>query len=183
MMRFALLALSLLCLSACVAVEDPVEAAPCQQEVYRHFDFWIGEWEVVQQPESKLKAFNSISPFVQGCAIKERYQTQSGYSGESLNWYDPQLQQWRQTWVDNAGTVLQLAGGLNEQGEMVLSGDQRRDERGAAIFDRITWTPLQNGHVIQLWETSLDQGKTWKTLFRGLYRPRAPFAVVPRQRF
>ena len=36
--------------------------------------------------------------------------------------------------------------------------------------ERITWTPNADGSVRQHWETSTDDGKTWKTSFDGLYR-------------
>lgn len=181
--RFSFLFVSLSLLSGCSVLQQWFVAKPCQDPVYRQFDFWIGEWDVAQAEGEKPKAFNSITPIVQGCALKERYHTQSGYTGESLNWYDPQLQQWRQTWVDNAGMVLHLAGGLNAQGEMVLRGDHRRDERGEPILDRITWTPTGFGDVIQLWQTSTDDGKTWQQLFKGIYQARQAPVFTPRQRY
>ncbi len=181
------LGLAVLGLSGCSTLQswlNPPPAPPCQEPVYRQFDFWIGQWDVVQEVGETASAFNEISAIVQGCALKEQYHTQSGFSGESLNWYDPQLGQWRQTWVDNAGTVLQLVGGLNVAGEMVLSGNQRRDEHGEPILDRITWTPQSDGSVVQLWQTSLDEGATWSQLFRGTYLPRTPArAEPPRQRY
>ena len=171
-------AVAVLSLSGCALLGSGV-AEPCSSPVYRAFDFWLGEWSVQREPTAaqsnaaKMPAASSeIGSIVQGCAIQERYKTDSGYSGESLNWYDPSLAKWRQTWVDNTGMVLQLAGGLNLQGQMVLSGDQRQDELGQTIQDRISWTPQLDGSVIQLWQSSADAGKTWEEVFRGRYLPR-----------
>ena len=59
-----------------------------------------------------------------------------------------------------------FAGGLDSQGRMVLSD---ATDSGSAPIQRITWTPLPNGRVRQLWETSTDHGVTWTTAFDGLY--------------
>lgn len=153
-------------------------AAPCSQPVYRQFDFWLGDWDVRRKGESEAKARNRISQIMQGCALKEAYSADSGYSGESLNWYDLETGQWRQSWVDNAGTVLQLAGGLNEQGEMVLTGRSRRDEQGELILDRIRWSPQPDGSVLQHWDSYSEQTQQWSLVFEGLYIRSATQAVV-----
>lgn len=171
--RLALL-LMLATLGGC-ALFQPKVIPPCSDAAYRQFDFWLGEWTVLRAAdESGDEAFSSISQIMQGCALQERYHTTAGYSGESLNWYDPELMQWRQTWVDVSGTVLQLSGGLNEQGQMVLSGNNRRDERDKPLIDRISWTPYDDGTVVQQWDISRDNGVTWERIFSGLYEPRRP---------
>ena len=40
------------------------------------------------------------------------YTTPTGYTGESFNIYDSARRVWHQSWVDNAGLLLQLDGGL-----------------------------------------------------------------------
>ena len=185
--RGGLLAVAVLSLSGCALFLGSGVPEPCSGPMYRAFDFWLGDWNVQREPSTtqssaaKLPdASSEISSIVQGCAVQEHYHTDSGYSGDSLNWYDPGLAQWRQTWVDNSGMVLQLAGGLNSQGQMVLSGDQRQDELGQAIQDRISWTPQRDGSVIQLWQSSADAGKTWEEVFRGRYvrKPAAPVTEI-----
>ncbi len=173
-LRYLLLLAGLIALSGC-ALFQPKIIPPCSEAAYHQFDFWLGEWNVLRAgDESGDEAYNSITPIMQGCALQERYHTSSGYSGESLNWYDPELMQWRQTWVDVSGTVLQLSGGLNAEGQMVLSGNNRRDERDKPLLDRITWTPYEDGTVVQQWDISRDNGATWERIFSGLYEPRVP---------
>ena len=95
-------------------------AGPCEGEAHRQFDFWLGEWEV-RTADGTLAGVNNISREHGGCVLHERYSTSRGYSGESLNVFDPSRKVWHQTWVDNAGTLLLLEGGLRGE-SMVLEG-------------------------------------------------------------
>jgi hypothetical protein len=48
-----------------------------------------------------------------------------------------------------------------------------RDGEAKTLVQRITWTPLPDGGLRQLWETSADAGSTWKTVFDGYYSRKA----------
>lgn len=80
---------------------------------------------------------------------------------------------WHQTWVDSQGSLMALAGGL-EDSRMVLAGDTPPPD-GKVVTNRITWEKLDDGRVRQPWETSADSGKTWSDAFVGLYsrKPQA----------
>jgi hypothetical protein len=67
------------------------------------------------------------------------------------------------------GTTHELEGGL-VNGAMVMEGDSLED--GKQLLNRITWTRRPGGKVNQLWEVSEDNGKTWKSIFDGMYHPR-----------
>ena len=73
--------------------------------------------------------------------------------------------------MDNGGTRLMLSGAFKD-GSMVLAGE--RTLQGAAVSDRITWTPNPDGTVRQHWEQSRDGGLGWGTVFDGLYTRVAP---------
>jgi hypothetical protein len=51
---------------------------------------------------------------------------------------------------------------------MVLEGTKARGGSGTSR-ERITWEKKAADKVRQLWESSTDEGKTWKVLFDGLY--------------
>ena len=136
----------------------------------RHFDFWIGEWEVTQ-PDGKVAGFSVIEAILDGRAIKESYRTTRLYRGHSYNIYNASESRWEQFWVDNTGLALHLMGGLNEAGQMVLQGD-RKDAAGKVVTDRITWTDNGDGSVQQVWESSEDGGKSWTLAFNGRYSPK-----------
>jgi hypothetical protein len=139
--------------------------AACATDAFRQFDFWLGAWNVHTQ-DGKLAGTNQITAEYDGCVLHERYQTGKGYSGESLNTYDPGSKRWHQTWVDNQGTLLLLDGGLRGA-SMVLEGETR-DSSGVATKHRITWTPNPDGSVRQHWESTDAAGK-WATAFDGKY--------------
>ena len=144
-------------------------ASACSDPGYRQFDFWLGRWSV-GQPGREAMAVNEITRAAQGCALQERYHNASGYTGTSLNLYDPESGTWSQLWVDNGGLVLHLRGGLDGEGRMVLSGE-RTARDGARVRDRITWAAVPDGTVRQVWDVSRDGGKTWENLFTGEYVP------------
>jgi hypothetical protein len=140
-------------------------AAPCDTPPFREFDFWLGEWRV-HTPDGKLAGTNRIEREYGGCVVHERYETERGYRGESLNMYDASRKVWHQTWVDNSGTLLTLEGRAID-GKMTLEG-QGVGTDGQSIRHRITWTPNANGTVRQLWE-STDAKGVWVTAFDGVY--------------
>ena len=51
---------------------------------------------------------------------------------------------------------------------MRLEGQRPGAKAGEVQLHRITWTPLPDGKIRQLWETSSD-GKAWSEAFDGLY--------------
>ncbi|MGH7557045.1 MAG: hypothetical protein ACREMD_04585 [Gemmatimonadota bacterium] len=146
------------------AQEDDAPSEACASREHRQFDFWIGFWEVTT-PEGEVAGTNEIDRVLDGCALRERWQGRSGMTGTSLNAYDPHTGTWHQTWVDDRGGLLLLVGGL-EEGSMVLSGEMR-DEKGPETH-RITWTPLDEGQVGQLWEVRRG-AEDWQVVFDGLY--------------
>lgn len=147
---------------------NAVAAAGCNTPEHGQFDFWVGEWEV-RTPAGKVAGINRITREYSGCAVREQYQSSSGYRGESLNVYDSGRRLWRQNWIDNQGGTLLLEGGLRE-GNMVLEG-QTIAVGGKPSRQRISWTPRADGTVTQLWESSLGDDQ-WSTVFYGIYRRR-----------
>jgi hypothetical protein len=139
--------------------------AACDSAPHRQFDFWQGDWEV-RTPDGKLAGVNRIEREYDGCVLHERYTTERGFKGESLNSYSPGRKAWHQTWVDNQGTLLLLDGGMRGS-SMVLEGETRA-ENGQITKHRISWTPNADGSVRQHWESTGAKGE-WSTAFDGLY--------------
>lgn len=142
-------------------------AAPCEAPEHHHFDFWLGEWNVVAPegaPEpGKALGRNRIERVAAGCGLLEHWTGASGFEGKSLNAWDAAAATWRQFWVGGDGTVLRLEGGLVD-GAMVMTGEL------GAQRQRITWTPRDDGGVTQHWQVSDDAGASWTTSFLGVYR-------------
>ena len=141
------------------------QPVPCTAAEHQVFDFWLGEWNV-HAANGKLAGTNSIKKEMGGCVLHERYDTGRGYRGESFNVYDAPRKVWHQTWVDSGGLLLLLEGGLRE-GKMVLEG-QTTGQDLKLTQHRITWTPVPDGSVRQLWETKGPDGE-WAVAFDGKY--------------
>lgn len=141
---------------------------PCSAEAHRAFDFWEGRW-VVRTAAGALAGHNTLSVILGECVLREHYTTPSGYEGFSFNAYDASRGSWHQTWMDNAGAVLQLDGGFLD-GAMVLEGETV-GPNGQVTTNRVTWSRMDGDpdRVRQHWETSTDGGSTWTTAFDGHY--------------
>lgn len=147
----------------------PSPSPACVAPEFRQFDFWLGKWNVTD-PQGKQLGTSEISRASEGCAVREQWTSARGTTGMSINYYDEADHQWHQDWVGGNGTILHLRGGL-KSGAMVLTGESRGGK--GTIINRITWTPLADGKVQQQWETSTNTGKTWKTIFVGIYEKQA----------
>jgi hypothetical protein len=141
--------------------------SPCLAPEYRQFDFWVGDWDVLD-PKGNVVGTNDITREYDGCVVQEHWVARGPQEqrGSSFNTYDPGTKQWHQTWVDSTGGFLLLDGAFTD-GRMVLEGEMRN--RRGLLKHRIAWTPLDGGRVRQFWETSADGGKTWNVAFDGTY--------------
>lgn len=145
----------------------------CATENHRAFDFWLGTWDVTAAGNDQPSATNMISRAHAGCVIREDYSTKGGYTGMSMSFYDAARKKWHQTWMGADGGALFIEGGLNERGEMVLSNRNTPYYEEGMKINRVTWTPKADGSVRQHWQASKDGGKTWSTVFDGLYVKQA----------
>ena len=147
-----------------------LNAYPClQDEKRRHFDFWIGEWEVYARGQKAGE--NSITLANGGCVIHESYTTAGNYSGQSMNYYDPIDQKWHQHWVGAMGDTYNYIETDKSEG-MLQFESKFMNRQGEISISRMTFTLNEDGTVRQLMESSTDEGKTWQIAFDGLYKPK-----------
>ena len=133
----------------------------------RQFDFWIGEWDLTWPDEGC--GTNSVQAILDGKVILETFSAapSAPLQGMSVSVYNPSLNIWQQTWVDNQGTYLDFVG-ASQEGRMIL-------ERTAIVGEKSTLqrmvfyniTPLQ---LDWSWEHSQDHGVTWEALWQIHYR-------------
>lgn len=150
--------------------DDEAPRRPCDEPERRAFDFWIGEWEVLD-PDGRRVGRNTITSLFDGCALLEEWRGESGHRGMSLNAWSPRTRAWLQTWVDSSGLVLELSGGPVDGG-MVLEGEAALPGPAEPVRrQRITWTLLDGDpdQLRQHWEASAAEGG-WETVFDGRYR-------------
>jgi hypothetical protein len=142
--------------------------SPCAAPEHRQFDFWIGHWDV-SDASGRLLGRNRIELVHGGCALLETWAGVSGFTGNSLSWYEPADRLWHQLWRDSVGLTLQLSGGFAD-GRMRMFAATR--EAATPIYNRITWTPLpEGGGLRHLWETSRNWGESWSQDYDLIYRP------------
>lgn len=154
------------------AILNKVElnAYPCLSNAEaRHFDFWIGEWDVFVNGNKVGE--NSITRAKGGCAIHENYITTRNYAGQSINFYSPVEKKWHQHWVGSAGDVYNYIETKREEGLLQFVSDFMTPQ-GNITLSRLTFTLNDDGTVRQLFESSTDDGKTWTPGFDGLYKKK-----------
>ena len=132
----------------------------------RQFDFWLGDWRV-EDAQGVHLGDNRVTAALGGSVLQEHWRGSKGGLGTSLNAWIPAVKAWRQTWIDSQGGMLVLEGGWKE-GAMVLEGEQPNPK--GPVRSRISWTPLPDGRVRQVWEQSTIGGKAWAVAFDGYYR-------------
>ncbi len=136
---------------------------------FTDFDFWVGEWNVYTNDENRtMLGTNRITKHHGDCLLKEDWQSASGGSGFSVNYYNGVTKTWRQVWVAN-GYSIDYTGGLNADGAMVLEGSIFNYANDAEQKFRGTWTPQADGSVVQRFDIYDAGNERWNLWFEGLY--------------
>lgn len=144
--------------------------SPCTGEAgFSDFDFWVGEWAVYTNDDDRnLVGHNSITKHHGDCLIKESWQSETGGGGFSINYYNSVRKEWRQVWVAN-GYSIDYTGGLNDDGAMVLEGAIYSYVQDVETPFRGTWSPQDDGSVIQHFDVFDPESQQWTVWFEGLY--------------
>lgn len=144
-------------------------AYPCENSAsHRQFDFWAGSWDVYDRNDNKAGQ-NTIRIVENGCVLEELWTSARGGTGRSLNFYNADTARWVQNWVSADGLIINIEGGIDEHGAMVMSGTSYYTASGAKNPFRGSWTLLEDGRVRQFFEESYDGGETWTPWFEGFY--------------
>jgi len=148
---------------------DPEEAASSPIPKTRQFDFWIGDWEVSWGESGR--GTNRVQAILDGCVILENFDGAPSIDlrGMSVTAYNPALEKWQQTWVDNQGNYFDFVGGYLD-GRMILSRDTVIE--GREVTQRMVWYNIRGDELDWNWERSHDGGKTWELLWHIHYRRR-----------
>ncbi|PKL82892.1 MAG: hypothetical protein CVV24_07805 [Ignavibacteriae bacterium HGW-Ignavibacteriae-3] len=146
--------------------------APCSSPESNQFDFWVGEWNLEWKDQSGniFNGTNSVRKILGGCVIEENF-TGGGnpaFKGKSVSVFNPALNRWRQTWVDNQGGYLDFTGAFTDD-KMVLSRSFQTTE-GEKIFQRMVFYNISSDSLTWDWEISADEGVTWSLKWRINYK-------------
>ena len=151
-MKRIALALALLP-SAAIAGQQPPS---CVGAHHRELDFWVGDWNARWQGGSGT---NHITRSYDGCVIEERFDGAPGMhlKGHSVSSYFARTGDWRQTWVDNEGGYIPLAGGPDAQGRFVLTTLRANDKM---LRTRMVFEDIRRTSFTWRWQKSND-GRVW----------------------
>lgn len=138
----------------------------CTTPESRQFDFWLGDWDL--ERSDGVRARVRVTSTHDGCVIQEDFDgtPASPLTGRSLASFDRETGGWKQTWVDNFGSWFAFSGGLDD-GRMTLTATYVN--AGKTSLHRRVWSAITADSFEWSWETSDDEGKTWRTAwkFRG----------------
>ncbi len=132
---------------------------------YRQFDFWIGDWEVMD-PANRQVGTNSVKLLEDGCIVEENWTSAGGGTGKSFNFYNPITHKWHQSYMDNQGSNWMMDG---EYKDGALKYEGAIYSPAQKVLVHMTFFNLGPDKVRQWAETSADEGKTWTTVWDGLY--------------
>jgi hypothetical protein len=162
----------------------------CQGE-YRQFDFWIGEWDILNRnrPEEEARWYDTgsatarVYPVVFGCGIVEHWRGQAYGEfqvGLSFQAFNPQLGQWDMVLLwPNTGQPRfgELAGGFRlNRGEFYSRG---LSETGDTTITRFTFSDI--GSDALRWQDGLstDGGRSWASGWIQEFSRREPLYQGP----
>ncbi len=140
---------------------------PCRSsEQSRAFDFWVGRWDV--SAGGQQAGTNDVRLILGDCVLFENWQSVTGSSGKSFNFYNAAEDHWRQVWVDDRGGVIEFTGRVTD-GVMYYTAETRVAGQEQPLMHKLTFSRNEDGSVRQHWEQSGDGGDTWQTVFDGHY--------------
>jgi hypothetical protein len=155
----------------CVSSSPSRPAAQCGAPEHRQFDFWVGNWDVFERANGAQRVARAqVSLILDDCVLLEEYAGADGHRGKSFSLYDSATHSWRQTWVTNRGEVLDIRGGLDPGGAMVLSGFDR-DPAGAPRQVRGRWELESGGGGVREIAERRVAGAPWTPWFDLEFRP------------
>ncbi len=141
---------------------------PCTAPECSQFDFWIGDWALTYN--DTMHAANRITKEMGGCLIHEHFNDAAkSYSGESWSVYNPLTKLWQQTWVDNQGGYIVLSG-VFKDGRMTLFTEPASQPDGTKKQYRMVYYNITTNSFDWDWESTTDDGKTWKNNWRIHYK-------------
>ena len=161
-------------LSCILLVTSTVAFAQPDLPSANYFDFWIGEWDLTWKDSdgSIGTGKNTITRILNDKVILESFEgltgQNKGFVGKSWSVFNPQSQQWKQTWVDNQGAYLDFKAEFEGDNRMFVRNST--GPNGNEVLQRMVFKDIKAGSFTWDWESSLDGGETWTLQWRINYK-------------
>ena len=130
----------------------------CSSPESRQIDFWLGDWDAAWEASPGTPAgsgSNHIARTYDGCVTEEHFEGGT-LRGHSVSLYFAPARDWRQTWVDNQGSYIDLTGGPDGKGDFVLTTLPRPGGRAS----RMIFTDIKPDSFTWRWQGTAH-GKAW----------------------
>jgi hypothetical protein len=130
----------------------------------------VGTWDVnyeIYDKDGKVRPYRgqvNYSWILDGGAMQEIWTSDAHNEepqpyGTTIDFYDGKRQRWTAVWIYPAQGMTIVVTGREEDGRIVLTG---RDEAGA--IQRWSINDIQTDSFVWRFESSNDEGKTWRLL-------------------
>ncbi len=143
---------------------------PCSKPESKQFDFWVGKWkaEWTDAKGEAVEGKNIIKKILDGCVIEENFSSPNdNFFGKSMSVYNPRINKWEQTWVDNNGGFMVFSGEYKND-KMILQREVKNKE-GKLILQRMIFYNIEKNSFDWNWERSDDEGKSWELAWKIHY--------------
>ena len=135
----------------------------CNSADHQTIDFWLGSWDLTWQDATGTHTgTNTISKTYNGCVIEENFKSEA-LKGMSISSYDNNSKGWRQIWVDNQNSFLDLFGQKNKD-NYIFQTLPNPDKPNAA--QRMVFSDIKKNSLIWTWQGSKDGGDHWNDLWK-----------------
>lgn len=175
-----------LCLPGGAAGQAQAEASPCPTPEARQFDFWIGEWDVVnrnRQPESRRwyetgRSTDRVYTVVDGCGIVEHWRGNAlgqFIVGFSVRAWNPASSTWEMAllWPTSGRPAWGGLEGVFRHGRGSFLTDGVTPE-GDTVLTRFTFSDITPGTLRWQNGSSRDGGITWSSTWIMEFTRRDP---------
>jgi hypothetical protein len=151
-------ALTLVSLPAFAQASAAPPPVGCSGPETQQIDFWLGDWDGAWDATPGTPAgtaVNHITRTYDGCVTEEHFDGGS-LKGHSVSVYFAPAKEWRQTWVDNQGSYIDLTGGPDGRGNFMLTTLPKPSGKA----NRMIFTDIKPDSFTWRWQANTD-GKTW----------------------
>lgn len=139
-------------------------------------DFWLGDWDLTWGDAGDGtptgRGTNRIERTVGGRVIQETFEghgPRGTLHGFSVSIREGADGPWRQTWVDSAGSYIDLVG-IEVDGRISFEVSTLEDD--VAVTRRMVWLDVTPASFRWEWQRTTDGGTTWTTDWAIDYRRR-----------
>lgn len=156
----------------------PPPAQPCAAPEFRTLDFWVGDWEAVDQ-QGRVIGSNRITKDEYGdCVITEHFRLNDGSMiGHSISTYRPGSRRWRQNWVDSQNSYFDLEGGPVSGGDHAFVFENKRATE-VQPYARMIFQNVKPDSFVWRWQKRTKPTDPWADSWVINYRRKATATVT-----